>query len=71
MTEHKQRDIRLALAGRGITLADVGRHCDPPVTRQYVRMVTRGERVGRRVRAAIVQALGWDPWAGDSRDSAA
>lgn len=70
MNKRNQRRIRLELAGKGITLAEIGRRCEPPVSRQYVHMTLSGLRAPARVRAAIAEALGWNPWADDKAGAA-
>jgi hypothetical protein len=71
MTKDKRRKVKLALAGKGISLAEIGRRCDPPVGRAYVCLILSGARTGYRVRPVIAAHLGWDPWTQQSTTSAA
>ena len=60
MRQDRAKAVRRELEDRGTTLSGIGR--DLRVTRQHVSHVLRGRSVSRRVKLAITDALGWDPW---------
>jgi lambda repressor-like predicted transcriptional regulator len=55
------REIKSGLALKGITLADLGRSLG--CSRQNVWHVARGLVKAPRIRQAITEAIGRDPWA--------
>ena len=60
MEKQKHRTILRELEDKGITLAAIGREFG--VCRQHVHLVLKGRHDSRRIRAAIVEKLGWNPW---------
>lgn len=52
--------IRRALEDKGITITAIASRCG--VTRPHVSQIIHGKRDSRRIQAAIIAALGFDPW---------
>jgi transcriptional regulator with XRE-family HTH domain len=65
MDKHKQklqrRRIRRALEDADLSYAEIARRVG--VSRSHVLHVVAGRRVSGPVRRAIIEALGFDPWA--------
>ena len=55
-----RHDIKALLGKRGLTLADVGLLCDPPVSRQAVSAVLIGDTTSIRIETALALACGFD-----------
>lgn len=52
-------DIKAAIGKRGLTLTEVGRLCDPPVSVQAVSQVLTGDSTSPRIEAALALASGY------------
>ncbi len=48
-----RHDIKALIGKRGLTLAEVGRLCEPPVSRQAVSSVLAGDTASVRIEATI------------------
>jgi transcriptional regulator with XRE-family HTH domain len=59
------REIKAGIALKGLTLKEVGDRIG--VSRSFIWQVAKGMSKTQRVRDAIAEALGRDPWA-DSRN---
>ena len=66
MAQAQGRAIRRALEDRDVNLADISRKLG--VARQHVSQVVAGKRESPRVRQAVADVLGYDPWADPNKN---
>lgn len=53
-----RHDIKALIGKRGLTLAEVGRLCEPPVSRQAVSSVLAGDMASVRIEATVAVVTG-------------
>ena len=67
MKKKQARKIVRAIEDKGSSLAAIGR--EQGVSKAYVSMVVNGHRGPARIREAIAEKLGWNPWKANTDSS--